>query len=152
MTRWIPLALALAACSGGGKGSDGDDSGLDGDGACELAARSQTCPSCSDGPVTCTFGDTSVTRNSCGWCQAEAELWQTLCDQGEAAPAETIEADTTCEFTVECHVVYTGCPACTPTCLPTNMTLSTTCPGQTCPTPEDPPGECVAVGGGCAFQ
>jgi len=149
---YLLLPFVLAAC-GGDKGSDGDDSGLSGgDGACELAAASQTCPSCSDGLVTCSYGDTTVTRNSCGFCQAEAELWTALCDAGETASADTLQAETVCEYTPECHVVYTGCPACTPACLPVDMTLSTTCTTATCATPDDPPGECVTMGGGCAFQ
>lgn len=64
--------------------------------SCELAEASQTCPSCSDGPLTCEFEGVSVTANSCGECQARGTLYQQLCDDGELATADEIEAGTTC--------------------------------------------------------
>ena len=86
MTRWLSL-LSLSACL----------DGLGGDpGACDLAEENQTCPECSSGPTTCTFGDTSVTENSCGDCQARSALYSELCDNGETASADHIEADTVC--------------------------------------------------------
>jgi hypothetical protein len=92
------LLVLLAACAGGSDPKSTDDTGGTGvGGACELAATHQSCPECDDGPVTCTFGDTSVTRTSCGDCQARAALHQALCDADEPAASSTIEADTVCE-------------------------------------------------------
>ena len=124
-------------------------------GACELAAQSQTCPSCYDGPWTCTYGGTSATVGSCGECQARASLYQALCDAGNPAAADEIEAGTTCAATT-CVVTY-GC-SCTPSCEPAAVSgeadaaTATSDPCSTCPTPEDPPGPCAWDGAACAFQ
>lgn len=64
--------------------------------SCELAASSQTCPSCSDGALTCEFEGSSVTTESCGECQVRAALYQDLCDAGELATADEIVARTAC--------------------------------------------------------
>ena len=87
MTRWLPL-LSLSACIGDLEG-DAD--------ACDLAEENQACDDCTTGPATCTFGDTSVTEPSCGDCQARSALYSELCDNGETASAEEIEAETVCE-------------------------------------------------------
>ena len=65
-------------------------------GACELAAEREGCPECADGTVTCTFGNSSVTEISCGGCQAESALLAELCDAGETASREAIEAGMEC--------------------------------------------------------
>ena len=89
MTRWLSLLslLSLVACLDPLEG-DGD--------ACDLADEHQGCDDCTTGPTTCTFGDTSVTENSCGDCQARSALYNQLCDDGETASADEIEADTVC--------------------------------------------------------
>jgi len=81
MGRWMAV-VALVAC--------GEPP------ACDLAEE-HDCPSCSDGPVTCTFEDTSVTRNSCGDCQALAGLYQELCDAGDGSSQAEIVDGTVCE-------------------------------------------------------
>ena len=65
-------------------------------GACELAASVGGCPECVDGTVTCSFAGMSVTRVSCGGCQARAGLLQALCDSGSMASANEIEAGMIC--------------------------------------------------------
>jgi hypothetical protein len=91
--RWTILFSVLAACDPGTGGGGGD---LE---SCELAEDSQTCPECSNGPVTCTFEDVAETANSCGDCQARGTLYQTLCDMGEEASREEIEEGTSCDNT-----------------------------------------------------
>ncbi len=85
----MAIVMWLAAC-GEGAGGGGTD------GACELADSIQGCDECDNGPLTCTFGDVSETRVSCGECQARSALYDALCDAGETATAEQIEADTVC--------------------------------------------------------
>ncbi len=89
MRRIVGLVGFLAACDPGTGGGGELES-------CDLAADSQTCPACVDGLVTCTFGEVSATEGSCGDCQARAALYQALCDAGETASADEIEADTVC--------------------------------------------------------
>jgi hypothetical protein len=140
MTRWLSL-LSLSACFGELGGSTE---------ACDLAASHQTCPECSSGPTTCSFGDTSVTENSCGDCQARSALYSELCDQGETASTDQIEAETVCEPTA-CEVFYDGCAdPCQPTCVPADAIPETTC-DLGCPTVEPPPGECTWTGSECGF-
>lgn len=86
--RYLPLAFVCCI------GEDVTDGDLE---ACGLAAESQACDDCSNGPMTCTFGATAATENSCGDCHARAALYQALCDAGVEASAEEIEADTVCE-------------------------------------------------------
>ena len=138
MTRWLPL-LSLTACIGDVEG-DPD--------ACDLAAEHEACPECSSGPMTCSFGDTSVTANSCGDCQARSGLYNELCDEGEVATREEIEADTVCEPTV-CEVWYDGCTdVCEPLCVDASSIPDTTC-DMGCSTPLPPPGECSWNGSQC---
>ena len=66
------------------------------DGACELAAAVGGCPECVDGNITCSFAGMSITRVSCGGCQARAGLFQALCDSGSTASAAEIEAGMVC--------------------------------------------------------
>ena len=139
MIRWLSL-LPLAACLG-----TSEDPG-----ACELADENQACPECSSGPTTCSFGDTSVTENSCGDCQARSGLYAELCDAGETATREEIEAQTVCEPTV-CEVWYEGCSdPCTPQCVPAASIPDTTC-DMGCTNPTPPPGECTWTGSECGF-
>jgi hypothetical protein len=67
------------------------------DGACELAAAVGGCPECADGDVTCSFAGMSVTRMSCGGCQARQALLQALCESGATASAAEIETGMICE-------------------------------------------------------
>jgi hypothetical protein len=83
--------VAFVSCTGGATTEEYELA------SCALAAESQTCDECTTGPMTCTFGDTSVTANSCVDCQARADLYQALCDAGEDASREEIEADTVCD-------------------------------------------------------
>ena len=141
MTRIVSLLpIALAACLG----VEADP------GACGLAAESNTCPECSSGPSTCTFGATSVTENSCGDCQARSALYTALCDAGEEATREEIVEGTECVPTV-CEVWYDACTdACTPTCVLASEIPETTC-DVACSTPIDPPGACDWNGAECAW-
>ena len=153
MTRFIPLfTLVLGACIGGGSKDDTDDTG-DVE-ACALAADSQTCPECSNGPITCTYGDESATANSCGDCQARSTLYQQLCDAGVTDDRATIEADTVCS-PVACVVVYDTCnDPCEPLCVPEHQVgdVATSCDLGCADTAMPDPGECVNDGFGCAFQ
>lgn len=136
----LVFGLPLASCVG--ETIEGDPE------ACELAAESQTCPECSSGPMTCTFGETSATANSCGDCQARGALYQALCDAGEEASRGEIEADTVCEPAV-CEVWYNGCvDACEPLCVLESTIPDTTC-DMGCSTPLPPPGACAWNGIGC---
>jgi hypothetical protein len=90
--RTIVLAT-LGACAGS-SGTPTGDSALTG--ACELAAISQSCPSCSDGPYTCTYGEVTVTRGSCGECQVRGALYSALCEAGETDTADQIEVGAVC--------------------------------------------------------
>jgi hypothetical protein len=147
--RWW-MALFAAACTGIG-GKD-DDSGA-GDGACELAASSATCPECSEGPTTCAFGGTFVTESSCGGCQARHALLQALCDAGDPTPAAQLDAEIECG-PAECRWTY-FC-SCTPDCslhlgvspADTGSSSATDC---TPCTPQEPPvGACTWDGQGCS--
>ena len=60
--------------------------------ACAMAAAVGGCPECYDGDITCTFGDTSVTRGSCGGCQARLGLYEALCAAGSTATEAEITA------------------------------------------------------------
>ena len=141
MTRWLPL-LSLSACIGGDLDEESD--------ACDLAESHQTCPECTSGPMTCSFGDTSVTEGSCGDCQARAALYSELCANGETASAEEIEAETVCEPTV-CEVWYDGCvDACEPLCVDAATIPETTC-DMGCSTPLPPPGLCLWAGNECGW-
>jgi hypothetical protein len=84
MGRFVSLML-LIACAGAEEGD-----------ACALADVDGDCPACSDGPVTCTFGDVSATENSCGDCQASQALFDALCAAGESATEAEIEAGMDC--------------------------------------------------------
>ncbi len=64
--------------------------------ACAVANDTVACPACSDGEVTCRFGDVEATANSCGDCQAMAALYVALCDAGESATEAAIEAGASC--------------------------------------------------------
>jgi len=104
MSRVLTLAIVALALGCGGDDAKDDPAVDSADtdttnrplGACFLAQRNQTCPSCSDGERTCSYGDISVTRGSCGDCQAKAELYQALCDAEVADTVEAIEAGLTC--------------------------------------------------------
>jgi len=141
MVRVHPvLCLAFASCIGGETEPDPE--------ACALAVESQTCPSCTSGPMTCTFGDTSVTEGSCGECQARASLYQALCDAGEDAARAEIEEDTVCE-PATCEVYYDACSdPCLPTCVLGSEIPDSTC-DMACLTPLPPPGVCAWNGSGC---
>lgn len=155
MFRTLTLStLFLAACIGGGDKdgtSTGDTAELE---ACILAAESQSCPECSSGDVTCSYGDTSVTAGSCGDCQARGLLYQTLCDAGVSDDRATIEAQTVCAPPA-CVVVYDTCnDPCAPLCLPEHLAagVDTSCDLACTDTALPDPGECVNDGYGCTFQ
>jgi hypothetical protein len=152
-TLWL-MAL-LAACIGGGdKTTDTTDtSATSTSEACALAAEHRSCPECSSGDVTCTYGDTSVTAGSCGDCQARGLLYQTLCDAGVQDDRATIEAGTVCEPS-PCVVWFDTCvDPCTPLCLHEHLVpTTTTCDLGCTDTALPDPGECVNDGFGCAFQ
>lgn len=145
--RWWTLVFAVACTGIGGKD---DDSGA-GDGACGLAEASQTCPECSEGPTTCSFGGVSVTESSCGGCQARHALFQALCDAGDPTPAAQLEAEHQCA-PASCEWVY-GC-SCTATCtlLPgVGTAADVSSPTCTPCTPQEPPeGACTWDGQGCS--
>lgn len=143
--RWWPW-LVLAGCSG----TEPKDGHSAEPGACALAEAVQTCPSCTDGPMRCSFGWTSTVSGTCGECQARHTLYAALCDAGETANADRIEAETVCEA-VTCELRY-DC-ACEPYCFaaPGPPTQSTTTP-CTCPTPPIDPGTCAWNGAECAFE
>lgn len=118
--------FVLVAC-GETEPTPTDTGGLTG--GCELAASHQSCPSCTDGPTTCTFGDQVATAGSCGDCQARALLYAQLCTAGGDETAAEIVAGTVCEsFT--CEPRYT-CD-CTPVCGPSNepVTCGESCTGE----------------------
>ena len=94
----IALALSLTACGEKDDTStDTDDNGAATSDACALAADNAECPECYDGDVTCTYGEHSETRASCGGCQAQEALYAALCAAGTSASAAEIEAGTVCE-------------------------------------------------------
>lgn len=97
MRRFAPslLLFVVSLLSSGCEGK-GDSAGTDTLDACTLAAASQTCPECSDGEVTCSYGTYTATENSCGGCQARAALYNTLCSAGVTDATATIEAGTSC--------------------------------------------------------
>ena len=88
----LVCALLAAAC-----GDTGDDTaGSVVIEACQLADDYGDCPACESGVVTCTYGETSVSRNSCGDCQARAALYRELCDLGVSDSADAILAGAEC--------------------------------------------------------
>lgn len=139
MTWWAVLGLSVGC---GTETGVGDPSS----GACSLAASVGDCPACSDGPWTCVYGDTEVTVESCGGCQARAALYDALCEAGENDLADTIEVLTTCSA-LTCEVRY-NC-SCEPICEPSNV------PPVGCPTACEAkgplPGECGWTGEGCGW-
>jgi len=152
-TLWFTAALMLTACLGGGSKDDADsaDSGdPTASEACQLAEDHLACPECSDGIVTCSFGDVSATAASCGGCQAQAALYQALCEAGETADAATIQAGQVCGEP-SCEVWFDGCTdPCTPLCVLADSIPDSTC-DLGCTTPGVPPGECAWNGYDCAF-
>jgi hypothetical protein len=151
--RWF-AALAAVGCAG--LDTKGEHSATGPSPACALAEASQTCPSCTEGPLQCTFGATAVIEGSCGECQARHALYQALCDAGEAASADAIEAQTVC-VPVDCEVRYAcdcsaECVAApSPAADPATATATTT--PCTCATPPTTlPGTCEWNGAECTFQ
>ncbi len=124
--RNLPLFLALALAGCGDKDAEQDtaagpnettDSGdIALSDACTLAAENSECDDCDDGDVTCTYGDHSVTQASCGGCQAEAALYQALCDAGVTDSAADIQAGMECGLAVidACVLAeeYAACDEC----------------------------------------
>ena len=103
--------------------------------------------------MTCTFEDTSATANSCGDCQARAELYNALCDAGETADQATIEADTVCE-PAACEVVYDTCnDPCEPLCVDEGSAadITATVCDVACTAPVAEQRVCENVGTGCAW-
>jgi hypothetical protein len=89
-----PLAaLLLTAC-----GDKDGDTGASAPDACELAAEYEVCAACTNGDVTCEYGDYSETADSCGDCQARGALYSALCDAGVTDARDTITADTSCDY------------------------------------------------------
>jgi len=144
MRTLAPLLFVLfAACSGDGSNPDSA--------ACELADTYSSCDDCYDGEVACSYDGVTEVRGSCADCQAKGQLYQRLCDEGVDATADELEADTVC-VSADCVVLYPSCQPCMPVCQSPDVLQSTTCPGLTCTSGiEDPPGECVWEGSGCAF-
>jgi ribosomal protein S27AE len=89
----VLVLFLLAGCPGKSDSNESATTALD---ACTLAASHTSCPECSNGEITCTYGDVSATRNSCGDCQARSALYAALCDAGVTDNTATIEAGTTC--------------------------------------------------------
>ena len=84
----------LAACTGEETGGGGTGTtALD---ACRMATTQLSCPSCSDGELTCSYDGVSATETSCGDCQALASLYQALCDAGNEASQQEIEDGAVC--------------------------------------------------------
>ncbi len=90
----LTAAVGIAGCAIVNNGGGSDDA--DGATVCDLADEFQSCPECDDGDATCTFEEVSVTRASCGECQARGALFQQLCDDDEAKSADAVEAGTVC--------------------------------------------------------
>lgn len=139
---WLALVVG---CGTATSGTTGDSAA---DGACALAADHQTCPSCSDGPWTCTYDETTVTVASCGGCQARGQLYSTLCEAGENDYADTIEALTICEA-VTCEV-RNPC-GCTPECVQSNTLITTVDCAELCDPPVEGPGTCAWTGTDCGW-
>jgi len=75
----VGLSTLLIGCGDKDDDSGASESVTD---ACQLAEDHSDCPACADGDVTCSYGEHSVTRMSCGDCQARSQLYQELCDAG----------------------------------------------------------------------
>lgn len=153
MNRAAVILAALCACTGSPTTKDDTGTPTEPLAACALAAESQSCPSCSTGDVTCTYGAISETAGSCGDCQARAELYQALCDAGVADSRESITAGVVCEQS-PCVVWIDACSdPCEPLCVPeatvpTDTTCDLGCPDTALPDP----GECTRIGHACGFQ
>lgn len=151
---WIGVLVWATGCVGATTSKDATGHSAV-DGACALLAGTDGCPSCYEGPYTCSYGGVTVSRGSCGDCTARAALYQALCDAGVAGSADEIEAGTVCAPTV-CEVAY-AC-SCEPTCRAadpggsTATTAADAAPCSTCPTPIDPPGPCAWDGAACVFS
>ncbi|MCB9683541.1 MAG: hypothetical protein H6735_00710 [Alphaproteobacteria bacterium] len=59
--------------------------------ACAWEEERGTCPSCSDGEVTCTLDGVEVTSGTCGSCQVLWKLASELCAAGSDVTTEEIE-------------------------------------------------------------
>ena len=64
--------------------------------ACQLLEDFGDCGTCYTGVVTCTYGDISVTEDSCQGCQALVQVYSQLCNDGSADSAEQIENGVEC--------------------------------------------------------
>lgn len=83
---WLVFAL--------GCGEKDSDSG--GDPAACVLYQETGCDECVDGEVTCHYEDYSATAVSCGGCQAQVALYETLCDAGVRDDRATILAGVVC--------------------------------------------------------
>lgn len=153
----LPFLVAIA-CSGGSDDKSTPTTGATGEtgtavsGACDLFADLLNCTECSDGPYTCTFGETSATALSCGGCQAQAALYEQLCTDGSTADRATIEADTVCAPTV-CVVAFDTCSdPCTPLCVTEADAEGLGDCDLGCTTPGAQPGTCAWQGSACGFD
>lgn len=153
MNRAAAMILALCACTGSPATKDDTGTPDTPTGACALAAESQSCPSCSEGDLTCTYGAVSVTAGSCGECQARSALYQALCDAGVTDSREAITEGVTCA-PPDCVVWVDTCTdPCAPLCVPEHIVPADTTCDLGCPDTALPdPGDCVRVGPSCTFQ
>ena len=87
--RILLLAVLMSACD------DKSDTGSE-TAACALVSEGLECPECDDGEATCTYGEYSATASSCGTCQAEGALYNTLCDAGVTDSEADITAGLSC--------------------------------------------------------
>ena len=69
---------------------------INGSNSAACGVPDEDCGLCYTGDVTCSYGDISVTKESCYQCQAKNELYLVLCEMGNPASVQEIEEGIVC--------------------------------------------------------